>query len=176
MLVYKEYPEINSHLIINMFIVQTQSEVNISDIVKLSVDDFRILEPNLENLPDGYDSRIYYPCKIHEIYGKDKITVKRELDWIDGNRYISRLEDFKVLYYNILKKDEESSKNLSAELEKTLDYKQRRLLKYPKIDQMVIEMWEHLIEKKNINDTDIPFIIEKRNQVRKQIPKDKKTK
>lgn len=154
-----------------MFITQTNSEININDTLKISIDDFLILEPNLEMLPDGYECRIYYPNKVHEINGKGLITIKRELPWVDGDRYILRLQDFQNLLKVKQQKDKTNEENLKNELEKQLDYKQRRMLQYPKIEQLVVEMWEHLIEGVELKDTNIPLIIEKRKSVKAKIPK-----
>lgn len=151
-----------------MFVVQEENEINIGDVVKLELAEFRTLEPNMMPLPNGYSRRVYYPNKSHEIYGNDRITIKGPVVWEEGDRYIKRLEEFKRLRAEIEAENQSVIANVEAELKKRKPYHENRRAEYPKIEELVEALWENLVEGR----TEKAEAIQKlRQEIKKKYPK-----
>jgi hypothetical protein len=89
-----------------MKFVEANSIITINGKYSLPIDLFNILEPTYENLPDGYDQRIYIPKKQHVILSSGGYqTINLEPIWKNGDRYISRIEEF-ILLKNYILRDE----------------------------------------------------------------------
>lgn len=144
------------------------NNIKINDIV-LSEEEFKILEPNLESLPRGYEYLIYNPGKEHEMSGSGQCTIKKSLQWEDGDRYISRYEEFKYLKKTLQK--DETNPIVESEIRKTLPYKEARCLEYPLIDDLVIALWEHIVENKSLEDSNINNLQKLRENIKSKYPK-----
>ena len=104
----------------------------------LPLEEFIKLEPKYEHLPNEYTKRLYIPNKIHIITGNNKQNITKDIEWEHGNRYIRRINEFKILQDIINKEEEIDNKLIESEIEKTLPYGIRRKNEYPKIEELVI--------------------------------------
>lgn len=137
---------------------------NNNDKVIIDFDIFLKLEPNYENLPEFYNTRLYIPNVSHIITGNLIQPILKETKWEHGNRYIKRIDEFKILQ-NILNKEEyEDNKLIENEIFKKLPYNIKRKKEYPTIEELVIAMWE-----KNINK--IVELENKRQEIKRKYPR-----
>lgn len=136
--------------------------------LKFTNKEFRILEPTLEDIPVGYEGLVYSPGKYHEIYGTAVPLIKKSLYWEEGDRYFSRYEEFKLLRKRL---DEENLIENKYEIEilkNTLSYQECRKLYYPNIDDLVIALWEYIVEEKTEK---ADFFQKQRLSVKEMFPK-----
>ena len=70
--------------------------VIINGTLVLSLDEFRILEPNY-CMPVGYTNRYYVPGKTHVVTSPSGHSLSLSTTWQDGDRYIRRYKDFSKL-------------------------------------------------------------------------------
>ena len=148
--------------------IQYENTIKLNDL-NLTIEEFKILEPNIEYLPRGYDHLIYNPGKEHEVSGFGQSTIKKPLIWEDGNRYLSRYEEFKYLK-KTLQKDEDIEL-VEFEIRKTLPHKEARSLEYPNIDNLIIALWEHIVENKSFEESNINNLQKLREIVKSKYPK-----
>jgi len=150
--------------------IQYNDTVQINDIV-LPFEEFKLLEPTIEPLPVGYQYLIYTPGKEHEMGGAGRNVIKRSLNWEDGNRYLERYEEFK--YYKNKLNEESSiiSSNVNVELLKRMPYKEARCQEYPLIDELVIALWEHIVEHKSLEESYINKLQQLRESIKNRYSK-----
>jgi hypothetical protein len=154
-----------------MFLHQKENEINFNNEFKLSVENFQKLEPNYPVLPTGYTERYYETGKRHDITGSGRTLIQENLNWEDGDRYFNRYEDFKRLHQIIENEELEIKQKVQIELDLRKSYDQLRLNKYPSIEQMVVAMWENLIEKQTKEASGIKDIQKLRKEVKQKYPK-----
>lgn len=147
------------------------------DNIKLTLDQFRILEPNYPDLPSGYDIRIYESGKEHcirsDVYDSlPKLNLP--LTWTDGERYFNRIDEFKNLYEFYEPEEKEMQEVLNYEIKKREPYAESRKSEYPNTHEMVIALWENLVEKKTKKESGILEIQKKREAIKNKYPKNDK--
>jgi len=148
--------------------IQYNDTVQINDLV-LSFEDFKVLEPTIEPLPTGYQYLIYTPGKEHEIGGAGRNIIKRSLNWDEGNRYIERYEEFK--FYKNKLNEENSTFLVDQELKNRMPYKEARCQEYPLIDDLVIALWEHIVENKSLDESNINKLQQLRQSIKNRYSK-----
>jgi hypothetical protein len=138
-----------------------------------SVDVFKVLEPTYQPLPEGYTQRLYFPGKSHTLISdKGYQPVLLDSTWIDGDRYISRIEDFILLKNYILRDEIETNDLILSEINKRLPYDEKRKAEYPSIELLVIALWNHIVEKKSKEVSGILDLQKKRTQIKTKYPKE----
>lgn len=148
--------------------IQYNDTVQINDLV-LSFEEFKVLEPTIESLPSGYQYLIYTPGKEHEIGGAGRNIIKRSLNWDDGNRYIERYEELK--YYKNKLNEDNTKVDVDIELRKRMPYKEARCQEYPLIDELVIALWEHIVENKSLDESNINKLQQLRQSIKNRYSK-----
>ena len=123
---------------------------------EFSLEVFLSIEPEY-TLPEGAISRVYNSNSHHRIFTKNS-QYSGELPWEDGERYVNRVFDLK-LYEDDLKEDakyvEEIRKSLTVDNEAI-----KKPDKYSnKTKQMIIALWEHVVEKKDFDQSGISDLI-----------------
>jgi len=134
-----------------MVLTQKEDTVNINNELKLSVDQFRVLEPTFPSLPAGYTHRIYEKGVRHQISGPNLPVINETVNWEDGDRYLRRLEDFENLYNYQLQtaeNEDDFSEIIQNELRKLLPHTEARKLEYPPIEELIVALWELCVEKR----------------------------
>jgi hypothetical protein len=86
--------------------------------------------------------------------------------WSDGDRYIQRKKDFDILMSLISKEDSE----INLEVDSIKDPKFCRENEFPNISELIVALWEHLVEKKSHTESKIKEIQEKRILVKNKYP------
>jgi hypothetical protein len=154
-----------------MFLHQKNDQININNQIRLSVDQFRMLEPTYPNLPCGYTERFYERGKRHDISGPSRTIIQDLIDWEDGNRYFDRYEDF-LRFYNIIQNEEnEIKEKVQEQLNLRKPYNELRANEYPSIEQMVVAMWENLIEKQTKEASGVKDLQKLRKDIKQKYPK-----
>ena len=156
-----------------MNFIEKQGNITINGTFSCPIEIFKVLEPTYEGLPAGYDQRIYIPQKQHTLLSSEGYqTINLETTWKDGDRYISRIEEFVLLKNYILRDEIETQILISQELLRRIPYSEKRKCEYPSIDLLVIAMWEHLVEKKTKKESGVTEIQYRRDHIKKKYPKD----
>lgn len=125
---------------------------------------FTEVEPEY-SLPEGCVSRFYDgEQQQHILYTKESQSAG-ELPWEDGERYLTRIPDLKLMQDMI--KDEEE---YIASFKKSGDKEPTRVRNYPPINKLVVAMWEHFVEGRPAEET-INIVQEKRLKVKEKYPK-----
>jgi hypothetical protein len=86
--------------------------------------------------------------------------------WADGDRYISRKQDFISLIDSIRKDNNDTNR----EVDKFRDPIGCRLREYPQINELVVALWEHVVEKKTTKESGIDELQRKRIAVKDKYP------
>ena len=154
-----------------MFLHQIDNNININNQIRLTVDQFRALEPNYPNLPAGYNERYYERDAIHQIVGANRTPILENTRWEDGNRYFDRYDDFARLQQLINQQESAIQSAVQAELDKRLPYEQLRRREYPDIEKMVVAMWENLIEKQTKEVSGVKQLEKQRQTIKQKYPK-----
>ena len=83
--------------------------------------------------------------------------------WEEGERYFRRLHDLKRA--NILTKNEETEEECGLEA-KPASYRQARKNEYPPLSDLIVALWENLIEKKTKKESGVDSIQKLRKEVK----------
>lgn len=148
-----------------MKFIQSENSIWIGN-HSFTLEQFKLLEPGYIGLPEGYQYRYYIPGELHEISGTNVPVLKGSIEWEDGNRYISRINDFLHLKKISLEEDENIDNLVKEEYFKKLSPNQKRALEYPTIDELIVALWEHVVEKKNLDDSGINKLQSKRLKIK----------
>jgi hypothetical protein len=154
-----------------MFLHQKENIININNQVRLTVDQFRALEPSYPSLSVGYTDRYYETGIRHDTTGAGKNPILYDKIWEEGDRYFRRINDFLRLQQLIQDEEKQINDNVEAELKKIKPYQELRNSEYPTIEQLVVAMWENLIEKQNKTDSGVSDLQKLRKQIKEKYPK-----
>ncbi|HIJ11494.1 TPA: hypothetical protein HA278_05545 [Candidatus Woesearchaeota archaeon] len=114
-------------------------------------------------------SLLYYaPNKKHYII-KNGIPISRPLQWDTGNFYISKHNDLKLYCQH---SEAESRDNKQNAINPSDPYDVNRQKEYPSINELVVSLWEHIVEGKSLEDSDISRLEQIRSAVKSRFPKD----
>lgn len=130
---------------------------------------FLKLEPDYE-MPTKAKTVTYIPGKLHS-WNDGKTNHNLGTTWPQGDRYISRLDEFLMLQKEEDLDNQDTEKLVRDEREKRLEYDRKRKLEYPKIEELVIAMWEKLIEKKTLDESGVKEIQAIREKIKTDYPK-----
>lgn len=153
-----------------MYLRQEKNQISLNGEISLTLDQIRMLEPNYPTLPVGYDIRYYEPNNIHVLNGSSP-TQNLNKNWEDGNRYLRRIEDFKKLISLINQEIQEDSKEINQIKFDRLPYITKRKSEYPEIEELVIAMWENLVEKQSKELSGIKELQKRRKSTKEKYPK-----
>lgn len=154
-----------------MFFQQIQETININNQIRLSVSQFRALEPNYPSLPAGYTERYYEPGVRHDMMGSNQVPIREGVVWEDGDRYLRRIDDFRQLKSIIDAEQSKIDRAVNQELDKRKPYAELRQREYPNIEEMVIALWENLVEKQTKAVSGVADIQKKRTEIKNKYPK-----
>jgi hypothetical protein len=103
--------------------------------------------------------------------GPNQVPIREGTDWEDGNRYLRRINDFRQLKNIIDAEQSVIDAAVNQELDKRKPYAELREREYPKIEEMVIALWENLVEKQTKALSGVSDIQKKRTEIKKKYPK-----
>ena len=112
----------------------------------------------------------YIPGKLYSWTDGDK-THNLGTTWPQGDRYISRLDEFLALQKEEDLDNQDTERHIHDEREKRLEYDRKRKLEYPTIEELVVAMWEKLIEKKTLDESGVKELQAIRERIKTDYPK-----
>ena len=118
--------------------------------VKFEYETFLSVEPNYTK-PIGMAWRHYEQGSHHQLHTVDGSQTSGEYPWADGDRYISRLGDFKMMQ----QEEKEDTKIVSSKIEETI-----KSCDIEDVDpqQKLKAMWDHLVMNQPRETTIDPLI------------------
>ena len=133
--------------------------------VKFDYDVFLEVEPNYVK-PAGMSWRHYEQGATHQIHTIDGSQVAGEFPWEDGDRYISRLGDLKVMRAEH-ENEKQTVESVIKEIEVESATEDITVRSWEKIDAL----WEHIVMKKPKSETIEPLLerINKQEQPKKVV-------
>ena len=148
--------------------------INLNGKVYLTVEEFKILEPSHDALLEDYHSRLYVPNQTHVVYGNNQQVVNLPLNWEDGNRYLQRFEEFVSLKKYLSQKITEENSAINEALQSQIPYDSKRKFEYPLYEELVVALWEHIVENKSLSESNIEKIQKIRKSIKDKYPKEVK--
>lgn len=148
--------------------------INLNGKVYLTVEEFKILEPSHDALIEDFHSRLYVPNQTHVVYGNNDQVVNLPLNWEDGNRYLQRFEEFVSLKNYLSQKINEENVALNEALQSQIPYDTKRKIEYPLYEDLVVALWEHIVEKKSLSESNIEKIQNIRQSIKDKYSKEVK--
>lgn len=132
------------------------------DELQIPLNLFLVLEPSYRPAP-GLETLIYKDGSLRvRIDGKTSSSG----GWANGDRYIARKKDFETLLRLTTKEDNEIAKEVDS-LARPEACRERE---YPQIKDLVIALWEHIVENKNTAESGIDSLQQKRVEVKDKYP------
>ena len=133
--------------------------------VKFDYDVFLEVEPNYVK-PAGMSWRHYEQGATHQIHTIDGSQIAGEFPWEDGDRYISRLGDLKVMRAEH-ENEKQTVESVIKEIEVESATDDITVRSWEKIDAL----WEHIVMKKPKSETIDPLLerINKQEQPKKVV-------
>ena len=119
-------------------------------------------------LPQGMEQRKYVQEKHHYISDGSSVY-HQEVPWHLGDRIISRLNDIisvRSLWDEQKRQEEEELKQIEFD---NKPYKEQRKEEYPPIDDLIVALWEHVVEERP--PVKIKEIQELRKSIKRKYPK-----
>jgi hypothetical protein len=126
------------------------------DEIRIPMNIFRILEPDYRTC-EGLESMFYDGTSL--TVRASGTTNTQVGSWTDGDRYISRKQDFIALMNDV-----------NRDVDVFRDPIGCRLKEYPHINDLVVALWEHLVEKKTTKESGIEELQLKRIAVKDKYP------
>lgn len=133
------------------------------DEIRIPINIFRVLEPDYRTSV-GLESMFYDGTSL--TVRANGTTNTQVGSWTDGDRYISRKQDFITLMNSIRKENDD----VNREVDIFRDPIGCRLKEYPQINELVVALWEHLVEKKTAKESGIEELQRKRIAVKDKYP------
>lgn len=90
--------------------------------------------------------------------------------WDDGDRYILRLPDFINATHALRQDDAVQAEEVKKLIENADTPRGKRRREYPPMEDLVIAMWENLIEKKSKKDSGVDQIQKLRKAIKSKYP------
>ena len=109
---------------------------------------------------DGAKQRIVTNTNQYQIVG----------EWVDGERYISRESDYKSAIEYLHNEEMKNSERIKQAVEQSQTPRIKRQNEYPPIEDMVVALWENLVEKKTKKDSGIEQIQKLRKAIKAKYP------
>jgi len=139
-----------------------------------SVDDFQKIAPEFKP-PKSISNIHYIPSKRHTRI-ENGIPKNHPVVWDEGDYYISRLSDLKI-YINFKetetkkKEEHDSKKPDNKKINPDDPYDTNRKKEYPTIEELVVALWEHVVEGRNLKDSEIETLENIRSAVKNRYHK-----
>jgi hypothetical protein len=93
-------------------------------------------------------------------------------EWDDGDRFILRLPDYLAAMKTIRENEDVEAKQIKKVIEMADSPRGKRKKEYPPMEDLVIAMWENLIEKKSKKDSGIEQIQKLRKAIKAKYPEE----
>jgi hypothetical protein len=87
-------------------------------------------------------------------------------EWLDGNRYIERLTQFLQASTSLSIETQNLQNEINQAVLDSLSYREKRKLEYPALEELVVALWENLIEKKSKKDSGVETLQKLRKAIK----------
>lgn len=124
---------------------------------------FTILEPSYSQ-PSDFQMLTYDGENLRIRTGSVTNTISGR--WADGDRFIARKNDFQTLVGLIEKED----RDVADTVDPIRDPSECRRKSYPLTSDLIVALWEHVVEKKSLSESGIEAIQEKRKAIKDKYP------
>jgi len=114
----------------------------------------------------------YIPNKKHYIV-VNGFPTSGPIVWEEGDYYISKYNDLSV-YVSYKKSLKIKKKKNAYEINPNDTYDIKRKKEYPNMNDLIIALWEHIVESKSKDESGISEIENIRQSVKKRYPKNEK--
>lgn len=129
---------------------------------------FLEMEPNYSE-PEG-TIFLYYESGVGRRIRTNAKEYKIPGNWADGERYISRLNQFNSASASISLEQQQQDKEVQTAVYDSLPNRDKRRLEYPPLEDLVVAMWENLIEKKTKKISGVEAIQKLRKIIKAKYP------
>jgi hypothetical protein len=140
---------------------------------------FLMLEPSYSEPVDAIYIRYESEDGAYRLIRTSEKQYKIFGEWAEGERYIKRVNELSRLSTTIEHQINQEEKEISETINKAknekpiLTYADKRKLEYPTIEELVIAMWENLIEKKTKTDSGVAELQKLRKEIKAKYPSEK---
>jgi hypothetical protein len=137
---------------------------------------FLMLEPSYSEPVGAIYIRYENSESPYRLIRTEEKQYKISGSWIEGDRYISRMNELSKLSSAIEQQENQEEKEIAETIRRiksekvTQTYGDKRKLEYPSIEELVVAMWENLIEKKTKTDSGVSDLQKLRKQVKDKYP------
>jgi len=94
--------------------------------------------------------------------------------WDDGERYLNRLQDYVVASTNLAAETAQTESEIRELVEAANTPRNKRKGEYPPIEDLVVAMWENLIEKKSKKESGVELLQKLRKSIKAKYPVEEK--
>jgi hypothetical protein len=136
--------------------------------LKVPIHVFKLLEPEYGGLPPGYSIHHYIPGISNTVRGDGVLGNNLPGIWDAGDRYIARIEEFRRLLDGRRQEEFERQAIMSEVKFARLPYTEQRLQKYPPINDLVVALWEMIVEGRSEGCDKIQAL---RSEIKSKYPK-----
>ena len=139
------------------------------------IGDFQKIAPEFKP-PKSISNIHYIPSKRHTRI-ENGIPKNHPIIWDDGDYYISRYNDLKMYinHQESLNTEKKPEDNTNNKPDKKIDpndpYDINRKKEYPEIEELVVALWEHIVEGRNLKDSEIEILENIRSAVKNRYHK-----
>ena len=134
------------------------------DEVELPITLFKVLEPEYRPHPDL--EILIYKDGVLTTRLKGKTSTFGGGAWKEGDRYIARKQDF----VNLLKTVNQEDGQINITVESIKEPKQCREREYPTIRELVVALWEHVVEGRDRESSGVNALQSRRLSVKNKYP------
>lgn len=132
------------------------------DDLQIPISLFLVLEPSYKT-PNGFEMLVYKNGVLTVRSNGITTTVS---GWSQGDRYIARKNDFGVL----VKLANKETRDINLEVDSISRPKECRKSEYPQTHDMIVALWEHIVEKRDFESSGINALQVKREEVKNKYP------
>lgn len=94
--------------------------------------------------------------------------------WDDGERYLNRLQDYVLACENFASENAKNQLEIEQLIEESNTPRVRRKKDYPPLEDLVVAIWENLIEKRSKKDSGVEQLQKLRKSIKAKYPIEEK--
>lgn len=133
---------------------------------------FTSLEPSYTEI-EGLDNLHYKSGGPRRVVSNGKHYVIDGV-WDDGERYLNRLQDYVLACANFASDSVQSELEITELVEAAKTPRMKRKKDYPPLEDLVVAMWENLIEKRSKKDSGVELLQKLRKSIKAKYPIEEK--
>jgi hypothetical protein len=139
--------------------------------VRIPLGLFLRLEPSY-SVPNDSVSQVYVQGEGRLVVGKTTYKIKGE--WSDGDRYISREHEFASALSTETAEWREARELVASIESDRKPSTDKRKAEYPSVQELVVALWKHVVEGKDLKDSGATDLQAMREAVKSKYPEETK--